>query len=158
MYGFLRLLVQNTEWKEQWSEAKESGAHRETQKGGRDWKGEAIKMKSFFVKSLTKCPKRGGAKDHRPPPLYAYGVTLLSSQASLHTRALSNYLLKRFYIQELYRIIFSGFSTYTNCTLLSSRASLHTRTLPYYLLKLLYILRLVQRVSEYWLGENRFSG
>ena len=24
---------------------------------------------SFFLKSLTKCPKRGGAKNGRPPPL-----------------------------------------------------------------------------------------
>ena len=40
------------------------GAYRETEKG---------RMLSFFVKSLTNCPKRGGAKVRRPPPLYAIG-------------------------------------------------------------------------------------
>ena len=51
-----------------------AGAYRETQKGrgARLKRGRQIliKSKSFFVNSLTKCPKKGGQRT--PPPLYAY--------------------------------------------------------------------------------------
>ena len=57
--------------------------NKETQKGGRDWDGGgpniARKIYSFFVKSLTKCPKMVGGVKNRPPPLLyacAYELTM----------------------------------------------------------------------------------
>ena len=61
-------------WQETWQLLSWYTDNNEGRTGGLErGGGEFWEKSTIFVKFLTDYPKRGRAKDRRPPPLYAYG-------------------------------------------------------------------------------------